>query len=324
MTSGDSHGAGLTESPWAADVELSEPGAANLIASQFPELTPASITTLSDGVDTKTFELDGRTIFRFPKRAASAVTLEAELELLPLVAARLPVAVPEIAWVGRASSAFPFSFVGYPKLPGVTARTLRRRGLDVAALGHVLGPLLTALHTTPAADARAAGVGVHSPVRDLVELRARARAALTLGRRDLPDDLAERLPRFLDGETPVPAAHDGPLAVVHNALFSEHLLVDPSAPRVTGLVAWGDAGLGDPAADLAGLWAWLGAPLVDAVLARYDAPLDAHARARARFIGTCLGVLELAHGLRAEQRDRVAAAIHTLGIAAAEGVLPPG
>lgn len=311
------------ERPWVADVELSEATAANLIASQFPELAPVKLATLSDGLDTRTFELDGHTIFRFPKRAASATTLETELEVLPLLAERLPVAVPKITYVGRASSLFPFAFAGYPKVPGVTARTVRRRSVDLDVVGPTLAEVLTALHSTPTSDARAAGVGVHSPARDLLELRARARAVFTLGRRDLPDDLAVRIPRFLDGEVPEPPRHEGPLALVHNALSSEHLLLDANGTRVTGLVAWGDVGLGDPAVDLAGLWTWLGAPLVDVVAARYGATLDPAAPARARFIGTCLGVLELAHGIATQQRERVAAAIHTLGFAAAEGVLPP-
>lgn len=42
-------------------------------------------------------------------------------------------------------------------------------------------------------------------------------------------------------------------ALVHNDIKGEHILVDPQSGRITGILDWADAGIGNPAVDIAGL-----------------------------------------------------------------------
>jgi aminoglycoside phosphotransferase (APT) family kinase protein len=41
--------------------------------------------------------------------------------------------------------------------------------------------------------------------------------------------------------------------LVHNDIKGEHILVDPQSGRITGILDWADAGIGNPAVDIAGL-----------------------------------------------------------------------
>jgi aminoglycoside phosphotransferase (APT) family kinase protein len=57
--------------------------------------------------------------------------------------------------------------------------------------------------------------------------------------------------------------------VLHGDLVSDHLLVDESTGRLTGIIDFGDVALGDPAHDLLGFWAYGEHAAVQAV-AEYD------------------------------------------------------
>lgn len=42
-------------------------------------------------------------------------------------------------------------------------------------------------------------------------------------------------------------------ALIHNDVKGEHILIYPQSGRITGILDWADAGIGDAAADIAGL-----------------------------------------------------------------------
>ena len=62
--------------------------------------------------------MNERWAFRFPQRAIGVPGLELELAVLPLLAARLPLPVPNPVFVGRAEGDYPWPFFGSELLPG--------------------------------------------------------------------------------------------------------------------------------------------------------------------------------------------------------------
>ena len=85
------------------------------------------------------------------------------------------------------------------------------------------------------------------------------RAAL----KDLPRGTVDRL-----GE-PANFAHDPVLR--HGDFGASNILFDPRAGQVTGIIDWTSAGAGDPAYDLAGLWACYGEGFVRSCARGYPA-----------------------------------------------------
>ena len=65
--------------------------------------------------------------------------------------------------------------------------------------------------------------------------------------------------RRLETRCPATPAAEVPTALVHYDLKGEHLLLAPGG-RVSGVLDWTDAVLGDPAEDIAGLALSIGAP----------------------------------------------------------------
>lgn len=250
---------------WTAEVVVDAPLAAQLIATQFPELAPRRVEPFGEGFDNTAYLVDGEWVFRFPRRQIAVPTLQAELLGLPLIAGRLPLATPAPAFVGAPGDAYGWPFLGYRLLPGRPACRARLDDTQRTALAEPLARFLRALHDQPCETLDT------DPCRrtesDILLPRART-AFATLG--DAPRYLAlvDRIPADW-----TPAAD----TFVHGDFYACHLLVDDSG-QPTGVIDWGDVHRGDPAVDLAIVYGALPPPARQAFWTIYGAVSDARRR----------------------------------------------
>ena len=294
--------------------------------SCFPGFEVHSISYLSEGWDSTVWEVNGSHVFRFPKRPAIDGGLRKEILLLPGLAPALSLPIPQFDFVWPGGPEYEGVFVGYPKLLGVPllpeewARTLSRSGGDVlpcitdGEATHMAGPprqlaeFLTSLHRFPIPRAVALGV----PDGDGASWREEYRALYeTVQRRVLPlldepaqDNLSRTWLEFVDD----PANFQFQPALIHRDLSGEHILFDPGQGRITGIIDWEDAAIGDPAFDFTGLLDY-GPEFVQGVLAAYGGPRDGGMLNRARFyyaIGPCYEVL---YGLECALPQHIAAGL---------------
>ncbi len=103
---------------WAAEVTVDQALARRLIGAQFPDLELASVRPLGQGWDMTVWIVDGRWVFRFPRREMVIRGLLAEIAYLPRLASLLPLPVPLPTYIGRPSDEFQWPFYGAPFLPG--------------------------------------------------------------------------------------------------------------------------------------------------------------------------------------------------------------
>lgn len=111
---------------------------------------------------------------------------------------------------------------------------------------------------------------------------------------------------------PPPAGHAS--AFSHNDLGIEHVLVDPVAWTVTGIIDWSDAAIVDPARDFGLLYRDLGPTALDAAIGGYRTDVDdlLALRERAVFYARCSVWEDLAYGIatgRARYSDKSLAAL---------------
>jgi aminoglycoside phosphotransferase (APT) family kinase protein len=291
---------------WSAEVVVDEAAARSLIEAGFPQLAGGQLQLLGEGWDSTVWLLDGRWVFRFPRREVAVPGLRRELEVLPQLAPRLPAAVPEPVFVGEPGAGFPWPWAGSSYIPG--------RELADAALGDDrritlagrLARFLRVLHDTdPAAVGRQLPI---DPVRrsDMpfrVEATGRRLAQLQrLGIWHAPAAAKLLLERALALGPPAAPV------LVHGDLHLRHLLVGDDG-GLAGVIDWIDVCRADPAIDLPLYWAALPSPARRAFLDEYGPVTDEQlVRARVLAVFLCATLAEYAAELGMEPLRREALA----------------
>src|SRR5712692_1026039 len=173
-------------SPWTAEVEVTSQFAAELIREQFPDLGVQQVSVLATGWDNTVFAVDSQWLFRFPRREFAVPGVRREITVLPRLAGRLPLPIPDPQFVGHPSARYPWPFFGARLLPGGeladSGLADSRRGGAAASVGH----FLRVLHD-PAFVALVDGVGLPVDPMRRASVPVRARHA-----REVLDRLAHR------------------------------------------------------------------------------------------------------------------------------------
>jgi aminoglycoside phosphotransferase (APT) family kinase protein len=235
---------------WHAEVSLSVEMACTLIEQQFPELAPVRAEFAGEGWDNAVFRINGRFVFRFPRRALAVDCLEAECRVLPHMVRRLSLPVPNPVFVGRPSELYPYPFAGYPMLPGNAVHIRQPSRQERVQSAHLFAKFLKGLHETPVHEAVEMGVGPDKIGRMDLGRRTRQfeqylKEAVDLGlldKQSLLWDVARWLP---DAESVSKRQ-----ALVHGDLNFRNFLLDAEGV-LCGVIDWGDVHIGHPAVDLA-------------------------------------------------------------------------
>ena len=262
-----------------------------LLADQHPDLldeADRSLTRVGFGWDNEMWRLGSGLAVRLPRRTLAAPLIALEQRWLPLLAPRLPGAVPAPVRVGG-----PSPHLGYPWTWSVVPWFEGAAALDQAIVASVetavrLGATLAALHqpAPPDLGPSPAQRGAALVERDAV-LRSRL-DALT----QLPGAaIAAAWDRALAS-----AAWTDPPVIVHGDLHPANMVVD-DAGGLVAVIDWGDIAAGDPAVDLSVAWMTLPAvhrPVFRAAAGEHRA-IDDDTWNRARGNALAHAVAVLAH-----------------------------
>ncbi|WP_437290570.1 macrolide 2'-phosphotransferase [Sorangium sp. So ce406] len=206
-------------------------------------------------------------VVRTPRRPAVVASARVEARVLALVRKHLPVSVPD--WRVHTDQV-----IAYPRLVDVPAISIdpeagvRWNRLDPAAPSAAfiasMAEALAALQRIGAAEIEAAGV----PVKSIDETRQAHARAMEETRALLapPDALWARWQRWLANDAIWPRH----LALVHGDLHPGHMLLDEGG-RLTGILDWTEAHLGDPSIDFALFAGAFGKGVLEACIARFEA-----------------------------------------------------
>lgn len=231
---------------FATEYSIEPTTALALIQEQFPLLCAQQIKLISLSWDNSAFLIDGKFIFRFPRREAAVASLRYEMHLLPELGQKSPISVPLPKWQGMPSEEYPFPFSGYATLPGRIASHVSLSSREWMELAGALANFLQLLHSLPLEAAR------HLPVDLLGRLNAQRLVATIrenieqmrqlqlLQDEDFEQILAPSLLLLPSKE----------IKVVHGDFCLRHLLLNEQK-RLSGVIDWGECHLGDPAVDLA-------------------------------------------------------------------------
>ncbi len=212
----------------------------------------APVTPLAQGWDHTVFEsARAGVVWRVPRDEAAAQSQAREARLLPYLNAALSPALPVPEWLAPPDRTHPWGFQGHRKVPGapLTPEAITERNAE--RLASNLAEVLFQIHRFAIDRAQALDVpGFRWWRRRYTEVREASVGAL---RSRLTVREAGRVRRWWTA-----FLADGPQweivpAFVHSDLTCAHLLLDLDGYRLGGVLDFGDAIIGDPAVDFAGL-----------------------------------------------------------------------
>lgn len=223
------------------------------MAAVCPELTISTGVFYRAGQNNDLLLINDELIFRFPKYEHGAAALRREQAILDAVGPHLPTATPHYivhtpndAKVGRA-------FVGYRRLAGVPLWPEQFAQIDdegtIDRLAVDLATFLQTLHAIPTqaidyqlqpAETQADWSKIFARIRRVVYPHLNAEARDWTGRHFV---------EFLENADSFAFAN----VLRHGDFGASNILYSDSARRITGVVDFGHAGVGDPAVDFAGL-----------------------------------------------------------------------
>jgi aminoglycoside phosphotransferase (APT) family kinase protein len=295
---------------WSAEFTVERDLAYRLIAGQFDVLQPTDLRLLSEGWDNTVWLVDGRWVFRFPRREAVIPGIEREMALLPRLAPLVPLPIPRPLFFGQPADAYPWPFFGAKLIQGRETADAACSDADRCRLARPLAAFLRALHDsdTLAAVDPAGELPIDPMGRGDMELRV----PRTVERLAEVERLGIwQVPASITGVLNVARALGEPqsYALLHGDLHIRHLLVDNGC-SAAGVIDWIDICRGDPAIDLSLFWSLLPAAARDEFLTTYGTVTHAQllrARVLALFLSATLAVYARHEGMANLEREAICA-----------------
>jgi aminoglycoside 2''-phosphotransferase len=245
---------------------------AERIRAMAPEVIVQSAVYNGDGLGNDVVIVNGRLVFRFAKSERGRAALAGELQVLRAIRARVALPIPDPLFTGDGSMAY--ELVPGEQLSFAVLRDLPASAVETIALQ--LGEFLRMLRGTPISEGLPATLAL-ARLDEWEELRRDTEALIyplmLPHQREWAQKLFDRAlgdPRQL-GEAP---------RLVHGDLWPEHVLFDRAAGRLSGIIDFGQAGLGDPAGDLGNLLQVYGETFVRRMLPAYPEAARLLPRAR--------------------------------------------
>lgn len=249
-----------------------------LLAAQFPRWADLPVTRVrSIGTDNAIYRIGDDLAARLPRVARAVGQIAFEDEWLPRLAPYLPVAVPETVAVGEPGEGYPWPWAVTRWLDGVNPADDTADTVDLAT---DLGRFVAALHRVDPAGAPTAARGQPLRTRDAWVREWTPKAA---GLIDTSAVLAA-----WEAALAVPD-WDGPGVWTHGDLLAGNVLVRDG--RLSAVIDFGTAGVGDPASDAGTAWELLSAGTREVFRAEAGFDDATWARGRGRVIAPAISGL---------------------------------
>jgi len=218
-----------------------------LIETQFSHWSHLPIIPInSSGTDNAIYRLGQELAIRLPRTASAALQIDKEYQWLPQFAPHLPLAIPVPLGKGLSTEDFPWPWLIYRWLEGKDATVVHITDLEQAAID--LGHFVLALQKINPAGGPFSRRG-----KPLATCDHETRRALQSLHGLIDVDAATRA---WENALNVPVWHGLPVWT-HGDLHAGNLLVD--GDKLTAVIDFGMAGIGDPACDMMVAWTFLSA-----------------------------------------------------------------
>ena len=253
--------------PWRPEREIDAAEAARHVREQCPQIEFTTLREYAHGWDNTVFTTDTGWSFRFARRAIALPGLQREIDLLPAIAASVPLPIPVPLLHGTFGDP-PWPFLCFRFLPGTELVHAKLENRTTVAAE--VGQFLTALHAMP------------TPGDLPVDPFGRVDSAIRAGRarKELAGLVADPAIKAILAEADKLPPPVGTMVLSHGDLYARHILVGDDG-HTSGIIDWGDLCLALPAVDLAVAYSAFDGAARAAFFAAYG-PISAEHELRAR------------------------------------------
>lgn len=215
--------------------------------------------------------LDEKIVFRFPRTATYRKSFNGELKLLAALKDRTPLPVPDYVYLSKKKD-----FGGYKLIKGkelTEARFARSTNVQKKRIIRDIAQFLRVMHQINKNILPASRAEEPWSMDDLKQYKTRywmQRRKILASFVDTPK--LEQIDAFYDAFVHV-CQECRAKTIIHGDLSVDHVLLDITKGRLSGIIDFGDAAIGDPAHDFAFLWSY-GDEVVRAVYQKYGLHKD--------------------------------------------------
>jgi aminoglycoside phosphotransferase (APT) family kinase protein len=222
---------------------------ASLVREQFPQWSDRSVVPVEPGGwDNRTFRLGQDLLVRLPSHARYVPQVEKEQRWLPVLAPKLPLAIPVPLALGQPGNGYPWPWSVYRWLEGSVASAAHE--IDRDAFARELARFLLALQRIETAGAPIAGEHNFFRGGPLSTYDAETRAALVA----LSDSIDVTHATAI-WEAALASQWQQDAVWVHGDVGANNLLIRDG--RLAAVIDFGSCAIGDPACDLTIAWTFL-------------------------------------------------------------------
>lgn len=217
------------------------------IRNIFPELSISKLSLNDKGLNNDVIEVNDELIFRFPKHERAVKKLSKESKVLNLIKNYITLDIPKIFYHDR-------EVIGYFMICGIPLSKDLLKELDRGTIGLVgkqLATFLKQLHRIPKQkilDSDIPNSEIPSKYEDWLDLYQRLQDEI-LPRFSSSTQL--RVKKHFESFLEDKSNFDYEMKLIHGDLAGEHILFNKKQKHVGGIIDFGNAGLGDPAMDVA-------------------------------------------------------------------------
>jgi aminoglycoside 2''-phosphotransferase len=236
------------------------------IRAVYPNSSLERVEFNQDGMNNDVIIIDQQLVCRFPKTKWAKQTLAIEVKILQLVQSFIDLPIPQIELVEE-------DFVSYPFIGGEALSRNKLLRLESSAQEKViaqLGEFYQQLHSIPNDVLETSGIAASVAERtreDMLHLYQKTQEILfPYLWKHQRTWVHEHFEPLVEGNLTLEASP----VLIHGDLGCYHILFNSEQQRISGIIDFGTAGLGNPAIDFASLLDNYGEPVVKRMAPYYS------------------------------------------------------
>lgn len=269
----------------------------------YPDLTIEECCINEIGQNNNVLIVNQSLVFRFPKCKNGITQLRIETEILKHIKDNISIPIPDPMYQYFQETEPGKVFTGYRLIDGVPLWKESLTGIKdfevVKGLAEQLVSFLIELHSNPAAKiSRELKLEIRNPYQEMFNLFSKIQHKLfPYIRRDVQKEITQAFDTFLGEEE----SSKLDVTLIHGDFGASNILWSPESHRISGVIDFGSAGLGDPAYDFAGILSSYGEEFFAMCISLY--PNGNEITDRAQFYKSTFALQEALHGVVNEDRQ---------------------